>query len=223
VELPRGKTYGHEYEVLKAVSAFLSEAPVTWDIRKEFWPSHASSSQVMLASGSSNRASRVIIGTPENPIFRPTLGDSSPKLAYSIGTGTGILKRWQYGREIERTALAICDETGRRILQAERVNGYQADDYLLVTRVPGPVPGTVFTVLSGLHGPGTRAAELLFRSIAPSVLEDLASAINLKPGKIVYFQAVFRASAFVREQFGSSVATKIELVREECPPIRLPH
>lgn len=214
------KTYGHEFEVLKAVAGFLSEEPVTWDVRKQFWPTHSDCSQVMLASGSSNRASRVVIGTPENPIFNPKLGDSRPKLEYSIGTGTGALKRLQYGKEIERNALAICDKTGQPILQPESSSGYQVDDYLLVTRVPGPVPGTVFTVLAGLQGPGTRSAELLFRTISPSVLEDLASRIDYKPRKTPYFQAVFRASHF-NEQFGSTVATKVELVTAGCPPKRL--
>jgi hypothetical protein len=221
VQLSDGtKTYGHEFEVLKAVAAFLSTEPVTWDVRRQFWPAHSGCSQVMLASGSSNRASRVVIGTPEDPIFHPKLGESRPKLAYSIGTGTGTLKRLQYGKEIERTALAVCDETGRAVLQAEHSSGYQVGDYLLVTRVPGPVPGTVFTVLSGLHGPGTRSAELLFRTVPPAVLEDLASRIDYRRGEIPYFQAVFRGSQF-GEQFGSSVATKTELVTEGCPPVRL--
>jgi hypothetical protein len=221
VPLPDGRrTYGHEYAILQSIAHFYDQAPITWDSRSESWLAHAASSQIMLASGSSNLASAEVIGTPDAPRFSQRFGDSQINLAYAIKSGDGKLKRLQYGEEIERTRLAICNSDKTTILQAEGTAGYQTDDYLLVTRVPGATPNTVLTVLAGLHGPGTRSAEMLFQSIPTKELKELAAKIDHKSGTVPYFQAVFRASRFI-ELNGSSVPTEIELVTRGCPPVLL--
>lgn len=220
IEMPNGtRTYGHEYEVLRSIVGMFRDEPTTWEGKNESWLAHVDSSQIMLASGSSNLASAEVIGTPQNPKFALKIGKHRINLAYSIGAGTGRLKRLQYGREVSVNANTLCTVSGR-IVQAAAQNGYQVDDYLLVTRTPGAMPHTVLTVLSGLHGPGTRSAEMLFNSIPAEELKKLTRRIDHKPGKVPYFQAVFRASGFV-ESNGSSVPTKIELHDEGCPPIRL--
>ena len=222
VALPGGgRTYGHEAAVLKSIANFVcSSLPlVTWDINESSWLAHRDFSQVMLASGSSNLATRAVIGEPEKPMFISNLNGVAVKLAYSIGMGTGELKRHQYHEEIKRRALAICKADGSPALQAEGSGGWQRDDYLLVTRVPGPAPNSVYTVLSGLHGPGTRSAELLFTALSSQNLQRLASYIGHEHGHNPYFQAVFRASNF-KIFDGSDVATHMELViSEKCPPV----
>lgn len=213
-------TYEHEYEVLRSIAGVMSSAPVTWDVRNDSWLAHTDCSQVALASGQSNEASRWLIGMADSPIWSPKVGERTIELAYSISRGTGRLKRWQYGEEIERHSLAVCNREGRSLAQAQASDGWQQDDYLLVTRLPGPKPNTVLTVLAGLHGPGTRSAEMLFSAVSARDLEDLASRIGHKSGVVPHFQAVFRASRFQRIR-GSDVATHMELVTEGCPPRRL--
>jgi hypothetical protein len=221
VRLPNGKlTYGHEYAILQSIANFYDQAPIAWDSKNESWLAHAHSSQIILASGSSNLASAEIIGTPTNPRFSTRLGDFQVNLTYAIKLADGRLKRLQYGEEIERRRHAICDKNKKVIVQADGAGGYQTDDYLLVTRLPGAAPDTVLTVLSGLHGPGTRSAEMLFQTVSTMDLGELATTIDHQSGNVPYFQAVFRASRFI-ELNGSSVPTEIELVTRGCPPIRL--
>jgi|SRR5580704_12398146 hypothetical protein len=216
------KTYEHEFEVLRSISSFLGQAPITWNESQEPWLAHANASQVLLASGSSNKGTRAVIGTPADPHFSPKIGGSQINLRYSIGMGTETASRLQYGEYIERNRHAILRNDNKIILQAEKLNGQQVDDYLLVTRLPGAMPDTVLTVLAGLHGPGTRSAELLFNAIPPRDLEELASSIDYKPGDVPHFQAVFRASGFCEDvAAGSHIPTRLELVTEGCPPIRL--
>ncbi len=216
VRLPGGgKTYGHEAEVLRAIANFVSSSVplITWDVNKSSWVAHQDCSQVMLASGSSNLATRTIIGEPAKPVFVSKLGNAAARLTYSIGMGSGELKRRQYHEEIKRRALAVYKADGKCIIQAEASGHWQRDDYLLVTRVPGPVAGTVYTVLAGLHGPGTRAAELLFTALSLPDLQKLKSCIGLRADR-PFFQAIFRASDF-KVLDGSDVATRIELVTSE--------
>jgi hypothetical protein len=221
VVLPDGtRTYGHEFEVIKSIAAFFEDGPVVWDVRDESWPSRVGCSQLMLASGSSNLATREIIGIPEKPSFIPSFGKSGVHLEYSIGLGTRRIKRMQYGELIQRQALAIFNQRNKRVAQASESSGLQDDDYLLVTRIPGPVPDTVLTVLSGLQGPGTRSAEMLFKSISAKELEELASRIDHRTGRVPFYQAVFRACRFETVD-GSAVASQLELVTEGCPPERL--
>ena len=215
-------TYGHEAEVLRSLTTiFYEERPKIWDLKTEGWLPHFNCSQVMLASGSSNEATRALLGRPESPIFAPRIGDFSFPLEYSIGMGTGTVRRLQYGKEITRNALAIWNKQGMRILQADKQGKDQTDDYLLVTRMPGPTPDSVYTVLAGLHGPETRAAELLLSGVSQGDLDQLADRIDHKPECVSYFQAIFRASKFNPHIGKSDVAEKLELVTEACPPIKL--
>lgn len=221
IELGDGtKTYGHEYEVLRRIAALFSSAPIAWDVRSESWLAHTRCSQVLLASGQSNEASRVVLGRAENPRWSLKIGGRVLNMAYSIGVGAGRLKRHQYGEIIERKALAICNRNGKILVQAEGAGGWQQNDYLLVTRIPGPKPHTVVTLLAGLHGPGTRSAEMLFTEVSSRDLTDLAAQIDHESGSVPYFQAVFMASR-LQTLGGSSVATRLELVTKGCPPVRL--
>jgi hypothetical protein len=217
---PGKKTYGHEAAVIHSILRFVGQSGFELDIKDDSWLANTGSSRVMLASGSSNLASQEVIGTPINPTFCPKLGAPPVNLAYAIGIGEGRVKRLQYGGLIERQALCVRKKTGKRKLQAEMDSGRQTADYLLVTRVPGFTQGSVYTVLSGLHGPGTRSAELLFNSLSLKDLEELASRIDHKSGKVPFFQAIFRASKFDPAS-GSDVPSHLELVTEGFPPARL--
>jgi hypothetical protein len=214
------KSYEHEYEVLRSIARVMSSAPITWDVSHESWLAHAACSQVFLASGQSNEGSRWVIGKPDSPIWALRVGDRTIEFNYSIAKGTGRFKRLQYAQELERDALAIYDRTGRNLAQAEVSGGWQRDDYLLVTRLPGPQPNTVLTVLAGLHGPGTRSAEMLFDAVSATDLKQLASLIGHESGRVPHYQAVFLASGFQQIR-GSDVAARIELVTQGCPPKRL--
>ena len=217
-------TYGHEAQVLKSIASALWQSPIVWDMKRESWLAHADSSQVFLGSGQSNAGTRLVLGRPDKEIlFSPQIGTHIVELEYSIGTGEGSLNRWQYHELINRQRLAICHRQGRKIVLAEGTSAkLQSDDYLLITRIPGPAPKTVVTVFSGLHGPGTRATELLFKAVSLKDLEDLASRIGYVPGQVPYYQAVFRASEFRKDEIeGSAIPTRIELVTDGCPPKRI--
>ncbi len=220
IKLARGvATYGHEYAVLRSITDFYSQAPITWDRRSESWLTHANSSQVLLGSGSSNLATADIIGTRDKPQFNVDLGGRHITLPYAVGAGDGKLTRLQYGEVFPFNKNSICRSDGKVLLQAEG-ESEQTDDYLLVTRIPGRVPNTISTILAGLHGPGTRSAELLFQTIAARELRELADRIGHKSGAVPFFQAVFRASRFI-EADRSKVPTELELVTDICPPVRI--
>jgi len=211
-------TYGHEAEVLRSITRFLChETLATWvptTIQRRPDPL---SSHVLLGSGASNRLTRRLIGTPWEPQFEA----AGLKLHYTITQGDGtILKRCQYYKEHAPKAHAICRSDETRLLQPQVRDGWQQDDFLVVTRMPGNISGTDRTIFAGLHGPGTRSAELLFTSLSMRDLEHLASAIDFRPGRTPHFQAVFRASHF-KELNGSHVPTSIELVTDTCPPLPL--
>ncbi len=213
VRLPGGTyTYQHEAEVLKSIASFLGSARLAaWQPVNLSWVPHDDNSQVLLGSGASNAATEAIFGRPESPHLSP-----GSRLHYLITLGRGQFLRWQYGQEIERQAYGICGTDRKVLVQADGRGGWLQEDYLLVTRMPGKVRGTVLTVFAGLHGPGTRATELLFRSLSLDDLRTLADCIGAEPGLTPFYQAVFRASRF--ERGISDVATHIELVRHGCPP-----
>jgi hypothetical protein len=212
-------TYGHEACVLRAISTFLHrELGVGWENTDTLPGASPNGSKVLLGSGASNLETEQILGTPGAPRF----GNPACRLYYSIGQEPQILKRWQYGKFVTPYVHTICNPEGRPLLRPESKFGEQTDDYLLVTRIPGTLRGTVLTVFAGLHGPGTRSTEKLFSSLRFKDLTRLASGIGLEDGKVPYFQAVFRASRFQRnapdDPTNSDVATELELVTEGCPP-----
>jgi hypothetical protein len=216
-------TYGHEGEVCDSIEDFFH---IDFAIPKELAESDLQSdgqvSKTIIGSGSSNSSAAEYLGTPE----QPELSAGSVKLHYAIKQESGTLKRRQYGKEIERNKHAICDVHLRSLLVPEDESGWQKDDYLLVTRLPGEYPGSCITLFCGLHGPGTRAAELLFRPvISLQDLRKLADAINVRPGKTPFYQAVFRATSLdpnlKHDPTDSHVATKLELIVDKCPPVPL--
>jgi hypothetical protein len=214
------KTYGHEASVVESIFRFVQSGDVDIAVKDASWLANTGSSRILLASGSSNLATQEVIGTPRNPIHSPKVGDSRVSLPYSIGLGCGTFERLQYGKPEVRTPHCIQRASGNERLQPDVDAGKQMSDYLLVTRIPGPSEGTVYTVLAGLHGPGTRSAELLFGSVSPKDLEKLASMIDHKSGKVPSYQAIFRASKF-QVVDGSDVPSQLELVTERFPPIRI--
>jgi hypothetical protein len=222
VELPSGQwTYGHEAKVCFAMTDFLCrDVGAEYDYNENFEEPPGDLSKVIIGSGASNREAATYIGTPEQPIFRT----SSCKLHYGIARGGESLRRRQYGEVIERRSHTICDSRSRAVHNPRSDKSIQLDDYLLVTRVPGEVEGSSVTIFAGLHGPGTRSAELLFSqdAIAIEDLRTLANIIRLKDHRIPYFQAVFRAKHFVNfptaNQTDSDVASALELVIKGSPP-----
>jgi hypothetical protein len=216
-------TYGHEATVCNAMADFLHiDLNLPYAKAEAADVAHGPDSKIILGSGAVNDEAAKYLGTPDDPKSRY----GSLRLHYGIGNGTGMLKRWQYGKEIERKAHIIRDARGRRICEPDSQNQYQKDDFLLVTRLPGEEPGTCNTLFTGLQGPGTRAAELLFSERVPlDDLRKLAGMIDSRPGETPFYQAVFRASKFdsnlARDTTNSDVATEINLVIDKCPPLKL--
>lgn len=207
-------TYEHEARVLDAMKGFFSN--VQWRIASDMDRNvDFSHSLVLLGSGVSNHATREYLGDANAPRFDVTVpGYGKIRLRYNISyVSDRPVERLQYREVRIGPESAFIDSAGNvvAIPQAGRSNQL-LEDYLLVTRVPGRV------FFTGLHGPGTRATELLFQS-DPTMLEQLERGLN--PGQDVpYFQAIFRATDLV-EKDGSVVATHLECMGEPCPPVRL--
>jgi hypothetical protein len=221
VKLPSGQmTYGHEASVCNYIAEFLNQ---DLGIKNELanGPTEGPGpvSKIVIGSGASNKQAEMYLGTPRDPNFEA----GSCKLHFGILKGKGTLVRKQYGTMIERDAHVICDCHRRPLYHPDSRGDQQTDDYLLVTRIPGEAPGTYVTIFAGLHGPGTRAAELLYSDgIVPlRELESLHDKIGFRLGRTPFFQAIFRASEFDPElkfdDTQSDVATKLELV--EAAPL----
>jgi hypothetical protein len=224
IVLPSGqKTYGHESEVLKKISTFLTGTlGIEWigaDSGPKASIEHAT---ILLGSGASNQETEQILGIPESPRFT----NSVCQLHYSIGQESTRLRRWQYGKWTEPFTHTVCRREDHKILRPDSRAGEQTSDYLLVTRLPGEKPRTTTTILAGLHGPGTRSAERLFTSIRFRDLLQLGEILNLKPTEVPHYQAVFKCTDFQRhldeDPTDSDVATNLELVTSyEFRPRRL--
>lgn len=89
-------------------------------------------------------------------------------------------------------------------------------DYLVISRLPGARPDQDVLLLSGGHGAGTQAAELLFR---PSVFcaEDMQFLITRIGGER-YWQAVFEVTE-MRNRAPMTEGLNLTLVREVAPPV----
>ena len=145
------------------------------------------------------------------------------RLAYSMIPVEGVIEREQYGETYRGPASAIVDASGRQVAKPDAPSQQLKEDYLLVTRLPGwaGVEGTSVLIFAGLHGPGTRSAELILTSIDPKELSYLADKIGLGSDRPTpYFQAVFRATSFCLKD-GSHVAQKLVCMKENCPPVVL--
>jgi hypothetical protein len=168
----------------------------------------------------------LILGSLERPEFVVGNEEHKVQLRYAPRGIRGIgpvEKHLQYGEMYSGRNTAIVDPSGRALLEPKTAtaNRELTEDYLLVTRVPGLQPGTTATILSGLHGPGTRAAELLFTPSACREFDILAGFLKWDgKGPLPWFQAVFRAFHF-EELSGSWVPRRIECLRDQCPPICL--
>jgi hypothetical protein len=194
------QTYGHEAAVLKSIAGFIGVGLPSWDKVDEEWSPRPSYSKVLLASGRSNRFTANVLGTPDRPIFktRDGIARGGFRLPYSIGLGTGLVKRPQYNQEhiVRRNAIISEGNAATLVADTETPDGEQISDYLLVTRIPGPVPETVITILAGLHGPGTRSAELLFNSISNHELQRLAELVDFTPGTVPLTKQFFVLLSF---------------------------
>ncbi len=219
-------TYGHEACVFKSAFTFLTnDMEIPHSAMEQFPDPSDQNSKVSLGSGSSNEYTKHILGTPE----RPNFGLPGCTLRFSIGEEKQRIKRWQYGMDVTPYVHTICDSNEKPLLRPSiGHDGYQSDDYLLVTRIPGTRENTTITIFSGLHGPATRSTELLLSGeLSAKELETLANAVGLENGKVPHFQAIFRASGIKKnltsDPTDSHVATRLELVTDKgVAPIRLP-
>lgn len=219
---PGVKTYEHEFQVMRSVKRFFRDS-AHWTVRDQPWDATPENSLTLLGSGVSNPATFDFLGDKENRKWAVTFPQGRVQLAYSMKPVQGLVEREQYGRTYRGPASAIVDSSGREVARPDAPKGKLKEDYLLVTRLPGwaGVEGTSVLIFAGLHGPGTRAAELVFTSIDPKELSYLADEIGLSSNRPTpYFQAVFRATSF-RLKDGSDVAQELVCMKKDCPPVVL--
>lgn len=219
---PGLKTYEHEYRVMTAMKSFFPNS-TPWIVRAESWEASHEHSLICLGSGVSNRATYDFLGDKLNPKWTVKCPEGQVQLAYSMIQVEGLVEREQYGETYRGPASAIVDSSGRRVARPEAPTQQLKEDYLLVTRLPGwgSLQGTSVLIFAGLHGPGTRSAELIFTSIDPKELSYLADKIGLSSNRPTpYFQAVFRASGFCLKD-GSHIAQELVCIKEGCPPVIL--
>jgi hypothetical protein len=125
------------------------------------------------------------------------------------------IERLQDGKELITKNYCLRTAGGTGLLMPKTDRRIQKDDYLLVSRVPGPNGGSA-TIFGGLHGAGTRAVDLLLHSINPDELEYLRQAIHSAP----YFQAVFKVTELA-EIDNTTMPMSIALVKNDFPPVAL--
>jgi hypothetical protein len=218
------ETYGHEYNVLMRLKEYLpAQSYQLVDNRWEPEPGH---SLVCLGGGEANQLTNELVGDLTTPKFFVGNEREKVQLQYAVkAIGRDRVWHLQYGDMYpgRNSAIAACDGSPLALPKTDAKQRTLTEDYLLVTRMPGRGPGTTVTIFSGLHGPGTRAAELLLSNLPAPQVDFLVRRLNWKgTGPVPWFQAVFRAWDF--EEIGESwVPRQIECVRDSCPPIPLSH
>jgi hypothetical protein len=121
-------------------------------------------------------------------------------------------------KEIRKLNHAIFDKMNGSIWRPFKhydSGGWLQNDFLLITKLPRNRQGGDILLLSGGHGAGTQAFELLFDPKA-FPLSELEKLISLKES---YFQILLEASEIQHNQSGS-VATKLK-ISEACPPYKI--
>jgi len=150
---------------------------------------------VLIGSQVANAATRALLGRADHadPCFRVAYGGWRTQLHWNLHTPESAPRTTIAEFRGQRTSLAhvFCERGSSVCYQSERnpAGTRYLDDYLLVTMLPRRAGGAQRTlILSGLHGPGTRAIDLILREPPTAMLEQAARQIDGAP----YFQMLWR-------------------------------
>jgi hypothetical protein len=208
------KTYPGDFEAFRAIRNLFPTAKAASDDDLV-----VDSSQALVCVGSqiSNVVSKKVLGDPSRRHFSVSWHGKNIRLAYAMQVLPSTqIARWQDDEVLVTKNYGIFRSGYSTPLVPQTVRSEQKDDYLLVTRVPGPDGGSV-TIFGGVHGSGTRALSLLMSDkIEIGDLRYLAKAINSEQ----YFQAVFHVTG-LEPRGDTTVPTSIALIRREFPPVPL--
>jgi hypothetical protein len=149
---------------------------------------------ILIGSQVANASTRALLGRAdyEEPVFHIARGGWRTQLHWNLHTPESAPRTTIAEFRGQRTSLAhaFCERGSAFCYESERDSAgtRYLDDYLLVTILPrrkGQVQRTL--ILSGLHGPGTRAIDLILREPPTGMLEKAARQIAGAP----YFQMLW--------------------------------
>jgi hypothetical protein len=149
---------------------------------------------VLIGSQVANAAARALLGRPDHaaPQFRVARSGWRTDLHWNLHTPESAPRTTIAEFRGQRTSLAhvFCERESAACYSSRRdpAGTRYLDDYLLVTMLPrrkGSAQRTL--ILSGLHGPGTRAIDLILREPPTAMLEQAARQIDGAP----YFQMLW--------------------------------
>jgi hypothetical protein len=124
------------------------------------------------------------------------------------------------GKEEPKRGKRLIDVESGKELFTDRANvtdtGWLKRDVLVVSRVPSGYPDCDLLLVSGGHGAGTQAVELLFDPslIPPEDIEELGRRLHRKR----YWQFVLEINDIHHEIGFMSVAHSARLLFRDCPP-----
>lgn len=168
----------------------------------------------LFGSQVSNIIARYYLGHPirQEPNLAIQTADWRASLRWNLHTPVDApsAERIQYGELWTTKKHVIVDRNGEQI-EACSISGVTQDDYLLLTVLPrfSTGPERVF-IFGGIHGPGTRAAGLLFAVPPVTSLRRLLRDTRSEP----YYQALFHVRV-ERIETGEYQPTGLELVGAE--------
>ena len=149
---------------------------------------------VLIGSQVANASTRALLGKAghEEPLFDVTHGGWRTQLHWNLHTPESAPRITIAEFRGQRTSLAhvLCERDSASRYESKRdpAGTRYLDDYLLVTVLPRRKGGTQRSlILSGLHGPGTRAIDLILREPPAAMLGKAAR----QTGSAPYFQMLW--------------------------------
>jgi len=174
---------------------------------------------ILFGSQVSNLNTRELMGNPwrDDPILSVQGEGWQADLRWNLHTppSSPMTERVQFGEVWRTENHMFADRHGQPISPKAGI-GWMEDDFLLVTVLPRyGSENQRIVVFSGIHAPGSQAAELLFRTPSSSDLRKLLKKVRREP----FYQALFRV-AVSRDASSQFVPTKLELVEGHCLEVR---
>jgi len=143
---------------------------------------------VLIGSQVANASTRALLGKADqqDPVFDIAHGGWRTQLHWNLHTPESAPLTTIAEFRGQRTSLAhvFCERSSASCYESERdpAGTRYLDDYLLVTVLPRRKGGAQRAlILSGLHGPGTRAIDLILREPPAAMLEKAARQIGGAP------------------------------------------
>jgi hypothetical protein len=169
---------------------------------------------VLIGSQVANASARALLGRADQgePVFDIAHGGWRTQLHWNLHTPESAPLTTIAEFRGQRTSLAhvFCERGSASRYESERdpAGARYLDDYLLVTMLPRVKSGKQRAlILSGLHGPGTRAIDLILREPPTALLKQAARQIGGAP----YYQMLVHLDT-TPDQRGECFPCRPELV-----------